>query len=263
MQAKASLGLAVLGAAAVLAAHCGGTTAPGGGADASIGEGGSSGSGSGSSSGGSSGGACSPSCAMGLACCGGQCVNTGNDPFNCGGCGTRCSGATPYCGGSCKAAPCEQEAGACANESCCGTQCCGPGQLCCQLEQGVWITQCHTLQNGETTCPVGCPQCVSDRNRKRSFEPVDPQSVLERVVRMPISTWSYKDDDPSVRHMGMMAQDFHDEFGLGTTDKAFDPVDAHGVEMAAIQALYERMREQEARIRRLERENAELRATKR
>jgi hypothetical protein len=100
---------------------------------------------------------------------------------------------------------------------------------------------------------------VSDRNVKRDFEPVDAQSVLERVSRMPITTWSYRSDDPSVRHMGMMAQDFQREFGLGSSDKAFNPVDAHGVEMAAIQALYERMKAQDERIERLERDNAELR----
>jgi hypothetical protein len=100
---------------------------------------------------------------------------------------------------------------------------------------------------------------VSDRNVKRDVEPVDTQSVLERVSRMPIATWSYKSDDPSVRHMGMMAQDFYAQFGLGTTDKAFNPVDAHGVEVAAIQALYERLQAQEARIRELEAETSACR----
>ena len=254
------LAIATLGAVCVLVSQCGGSTSPGGGADASTEGGGSSGGGSGSTSGGSSGGGtCNPACSLGLACCGGQCVNTGNDPHNCGGCGVPCTGTTPYCGGgSCKQAPCEQDAAACGAETCCGAGCCGAGELCCQLQQGVWITQCYTLQGGETTCPVGCPQCVSDRNLKRDLEPVDPESVLERVSRMPITTWSYTSDDPSVRHMGMMAQDFYGEFGLGNTDKAFNPVDAHGVEMAAIQALYQRLQEQEARIRRLEQENAAL-----
>jgi hypothetical protein len=118
---------------------------------------------------------------------------------------------------------------------------------------------CFTPTNQQPTCPPGCSGCVSDRNAKRDFEPVDPQSVLESVSRMPISTWSYKSDDSRVRHMGMMAQDFYGEFGLGDTDRAFSPVDAHGVEMAAIQALYERLKEQDARIRKLEEENRALR----
>ena len=88
--------------------------------------------------------------------------------------------------------------------------------------------------------------------------PVDEQAVLDGVARMPISTWSYKSDDPSVRHLGPMAQDFHSAFGLGSTDRAYDPIDAHGVELAAIKALYERLRRDEALIERLERENREL-----
>jgi hypothetical protein len=58
-----------------------------------------------------------------------------------------------------------------------------------------------------------------------------------------------------------MAQDFKATFALGNTDKAYNPIDAHGVSLAAIQALYERITEQDARLERLERENADLRAT--
>jgi hypothetical protein len=99
---------------------------------------------------------------------------------------------------------------------------------------------------------------VSDRNLKRDIEPVDDQAVLEGVARMPVSTWSYKSEDPSVRHLGPMAQDFHAAFGLGDTDRAYDPIDAHGIAFAAIRALNERLQEQNARIERLERENHEL-----
>ena len=80
---------------------------------------------------------------------------------------------------------------------------------------------------------------------------------------MPVATWSYKSDDPSIRHMGPMAQDLYAEFGLGHTDKAYSPIDANGVAFAAIQALYERMRDQDARIEKLERENAQLRRSRR
>jgi hypothetical protein len=186
-----------------------------------------------------------------------------NDPTNCGGCGIHCDPSTPYCGnGKCTAPPCYQQGGVCAgNTTCCGTDCCITGQICCLFQGPQDYTACYTPTNDQPTCPVGCGGCVSDRNVKRDVEPVDPQSVLDRVSRMPIATWSYKADDPSVRHMGMMAQDFYAQFGLGTTDKAFNPVDAHGVEMAAIQALYERLQEQDARIEKLERENGDLRTT--
>jgi hypothetical protein len=99
---------------------------------------------------------------------------------------------------------------------------------------------------------------VSDRNLKRDIEPVDERAVLESVARLPVSTWSYKQDDPSVRHLGPMAQDLYAAFGLGNTDRAYDPVDAHGIAFAAIRALYEQSQEQNARIERLERENEAL-----
>jgi hypothetical protein len=119
---------------------------------------------------------------------------------------------------------------------------------------------CMTPTPAQPTCPPSCaPRCVSDRNLKRDIEPVDDQSVLELVSRMPVSTWSYRSEDPSVRHLGPMAQDFHAAFGLGDSDRDYDPIDAHGVAFAAIKALHDQLQEQRARIERLERENHELR----
>jgi hypothetical protein len=100
---------------------------------------------------------------------------------------------------------------------------------------------------------------VSDVNAKRDVEAVDPERVLQALSRVPISTWAYK-SEPGVRHLGPMAQDLHDAFGLGATDRAYDPVDAHGIAFAAIQALDAKLADQASRIDRLERENAQLRA---
>jgi hypothetical protein len=74
-----------------------------------------------------------------------------------------------------------------------------------------------------------------------------------------MSTWAYK-SDPNVRHLGPMAQDLHEAFGLGNTGRAYDPIDAHGIAFAAIQALDMKLAEQQKRIDALERENARLRA---
>jgi trimeric autotransporter adhesin len=93
----------------------------------------------------------------------------------------------------------------------------------------------------------------SDVNRKHHFLPVDADDVLDRIVTMPIRTWSYRDDETSVRHMGPTAQDFHAAFGLGDSNTAIATVDVDGVVLAAIQALEKRTQE-------LREENAELRA---
>ena len=112
---------------------------------------------------------------------------------------------------------------------------------------------CFTPTATDTTCPQGCaPACASDRNLKRQIVPADEQAVLEAVSQMPISTWSYKSDNQSVRHLGPMAQDFHAAFGLGNTVESYDPIDAHGVELTAIKALSARLRQVEAENQRLE-----------
>jgi hypothetical protein len=77
---------------------------------------------------------------------------------------------------------------------------------------------------------------------------VDGAEVLEKLAELPISTWNYKDDDPSVRHMGPMAQDFHAAFGLGDDDRVINMVDASGVAMVAIQALYRRIQALESEL---------------
>ncbi|MGY1692014.1 hypothetical protein [Geodermatophilus sp. SYSU D01105] len=82
--------------------------------------------------------------------------------------------------------------------------------------------------------------------------PTSEQEILERVAELPLSVWTYGFDDASVRHLGPMSQDFAAAFGLGSSDRSIDVVDANGVALAAIKALYQR-------VVTLEREVAELR----
>jgi hypothetical protein len=174
-----------------------------------------------------------------------KCVNTDNDPQNCGGCGIKCPTNAPYCDGSnggCKAAPCNPA--------------CMASEICCKDEGPiVGTSRCQMPVDG--TCPQGCsPLCQSDRNIKHAISPVSGKDVAETLATIPMSTWSYNGEE--TKHMGPMAQDFHAAFGLGTTDKAYDPIDAHGVAFAGIQGLYEMIQEQNTRLEKLEKENVEL-----
>ena len=215
-----------------------GSSSGSGGGSSGAGSGGGSGSGSGSGSGGASSASSS-----------GSSSGTGSG-----------SGGPIDGGGTCLSNGCD------AGTTCCGLSCCAAGQLCCAFSGPVPPVDpyyCLTPTASQRTCPVGCsnpPRCVSDRTVKRDIEPVDERAVLEGVSQLPISTWSYRADSRSVRHLGPMAQDFFAEFGLGDSDRSYDPIDAHGVALAAIKALHDQLREQNARIEALERENQELRA---
>src|SRR5258708_2053819 len=93
----------------------------------------------------------------------------------------------------------------------------------------------------------------SDQNLKEQFAPVDPQTILNRISELPISTWNYRADGQQIRHIGPMAQDFAALFGVGHDNKHIDIVDANGIAFAAIQGLYQKLQEKDAQI-------AELRA---
>jgi hypothetical protein len=79
---------------------------------------------------------------------------------------------------------------------------------------------------------------LSDRAAKRDLAPVDRTSLLARLDRIPIPSWSYRSQRPAIRHLGPMAQDFRAAFGLGEDNRHIDTIDSEGVALAAIQGLY-------------------------
>ena len=101
---------------------------------------------------------------------------------------------------------------------------------------------------------------VSDRNAKQNFASVDGTGLLARLASIPVLTWNYKAQDASIRHLGPMAQDFYAAFQVGEDDKHIATVDADGVALAAIQALYQRSVQKDRKIEQLTQEVDELRA---
>ena len=89
---------------------------------------------------------------------------------------------------------------------------------------------------------------------------MDELGLLQKLDAIPVLTWNWKAQAPAIRHLGPTAQDFRAAFGLGEDEKRISTVDAEGVVLPGVQALYRLVREKEARIERLERELAELRA---
>ncbi|MDH4064255.1 MAG: tail fiber domain-containing protein [Acidobacteriota bacterium] len=106
---------------------------------------------------------------------------------------------------------------------------------------------------------------ASDVNLKHQFRELDNADVLARIARMPVTEWSYKEQDASIRHMGPTAQDFYAAFGLGQDRLRIGTIDADGVALAAVRALEARTRDLRddfnARVQEIGDEHARLRET--
>jgi hypothetical protein len=85
---------------------------------------------------------------------------------------------------------------------------------------------------------------LSDRNAKENFTAADGRQILDRVAALPISLWNYRSQEPSVRHIGPVAQDFAAAFGVGEDEKHITTVDESGVALAAIQGLNQKLEEE-------------------
>ncbi|BDI30652.1 hypothetical protein CCAX7_27030 [Capsulimonas corticalis] len=101
---------------------------------------------------------------------------------------------------------------------------------------------------------IGSQVIISDRSMKQDFATVDAHDVLARLVSIPVASWSYHFQNPAIRHIGPMAQDFAAAFGVGENDKHINMVDANGVTIAAIQALYDLVQQRDEQIGELRRE---------
>jgi hypothetical protein len=93
----------------------------------------------------------------------------------------------------------------------------------------------------------GTWSCTSSIAEKEGFEPVDGETLLERIAALHVSRWRYRGEADGVRHVGPIAEDFHAAFGIGAEPGAIDLVDADGINLAAVQALDARTRSLAAR----------------
>lgn len=113
----------------------------------------------------------------------------------------------------------------------------------------------------------------SSRTYKHNIEPVNELDILAKVAALDVSEWSYTVNDnlksagntDKVRHIGPMAEDFREAFGLGATSKGIASLDSAGVALAAIKGLNNlltdketRIQNQESTIQQLVSENAAL-----
>jgi hypothetical protein len=144
------------------------------------------------------------------------------------------------------------------NRQCCGhkhhKRICGlnpqvtPGESCCIPEKKRCTSTDQCCGSGEFSCdgPAGEERCgifvtPSDRAVKADFASVDGQAVLAQVASLPIASWRYRTEEPTIRHIGPMAQDFAAAFQVGDDDRHIHVVDGQGVALAAIQGLIQQV----------------------
>lgn len=99
---------------------------------------------------------------------------------------------------------------------------------------------------------------LSDVNMKENFASVNGEELLERLRMVPITSWNYKTQDSTIRHIGPMAQDFAAAFNVGEDNRHIATIDPDGVALAGVQALDNRTNSQQLRIEQLQKENKEL-----
>ena len=116
----------------------------------------------------------------------------------------------------------------------------------------VFFSNAAMSQGVQLAAGGGSWASVSDRAVKENIKAVDAQAVLDRVVAMPIAEWNYISQDPTIRHIGPMAQDFHAAFGVGEDNRHITSIDADGVALAAIKGLNEKVEAKDAHIADLE-----------
>ena len=92
----------------------------------------------------------------------------------------------------------------------------------------------------------GAWAAISDRNVKENFRSVDGNEILDKISQLDISRWNYITQDESVEHIGPMAQDFYELFGVGDNNTTITTIDPDGISLAAIKALIEKNKSLEA-----------------
>lgn len=80
---------------------------------------------------------------------------------------------------------------------------------------------------------------------KENIEPFSPETALEGVTELPVSKWEFQHREGE--HIGPMAEDFHDQFGVGD-DTTISNLDANGVAFAAIQGLAQELEQAQAEL---------------
>lgn len=100
------------------------------------------------------------------------------------------------------------------------------------------------VSNGAFLSNGGVWTNASDKSLKENFTLIDKTDLLSKIDQLPITIWNYK-NEPNVKHIGPMSQDFYKLFGVGNDDKTISTIDPVGVALSAIKELNKKIKELE------------------
>lgn len=83
---------------------------------------------------------------------------------------------------------------------------------------------------------------ASSVDLKENFSPISQEEILSKINQLNLTTWNYKSENGSNRHLGPTAEDFYSIFNLGNS-KGISTIDPAGVALAGIQALDRKINE--------------------
>jgi hypothetical protein len=75
-----------------------------------------------------------------------------------------------------------------------------------------------------------------------------------------VPSWNYRGAPTQERHIGPVAEDFHDAFAVGGDPRFLAPADVAGVALASVKALQVEIKQRDVRIADLESRLAKLEA---
>lgn len=117
-------------------------------------------------------------------------------------------------------------------------------QFLVRASGGVIFYTNSTLTTGVSLAAgSGSWSSVSDKNKKEHFKKENGNDILNQLEKLEISSWNYKTQAASIRHVGPFAQDFYRLFKFGESDTTITTVDVDGISLIAIQALSQKTEE--------------------
>lgn len=92
---------------------------------------------------------------------------------------------------------------------------------------------------------------TSTRDAKTDIQPINERELLEKLASLDIKSWRYKTESEGINHIGPIAEEFQQVFGL-SDGKTLNMIDTNGIAFAAIKAVYSENQQLLERIERLE-----------